>query len=368
MTELYFDNAATTKPYPEVLDVMMDAYKNWWNPNSSYEPARELREKINQARRVIADSINADPEEIYFTSGGSEGNSWVRHNWPEDEVFITEIEHHSLIDGYNNKKVGFLPVDGQGYVDCKKSYLALRPETMVILGLANNEIGTVQNIKQISNMVHDPSFNSQLCVDAVQAYGHIPIDVKEMGVDILTASAHKFHGPVGVGFIYISHETYLGAMIYGTQNNGLRGGTLPGPLILGMAKAVELFDFKRQDQVAEIRGYMIKKLHMNFNCKINGDLVHRLPNNVNVTFLDTNLTSDQLVYMLSDRGIYCSAGSACSEGLQKPSHVLIAIGLSSEMASHTLRFTLPDDVTKADVDRVIKELKIIFNLSRRTNL
>lgn len=365
MKTFYFDAAATTPVRPQVLDAMLPYFTDkFYNPNSSYPQALEVRDDIEEARETIARFINAEPDEIYFTSGGSEGNCMALRGFKDGRIIssalTTTIEHHSTLACVENSfkdhvifsvddKGVFHPDDLEFFLKEYRDGREYRHSIFSIIG-ANNEIGTIQDLMSIGSVTK--KYGTIFHVDAVQMFGHSPIDVKMMDIDMLSASAHKIGGPKGCGFIYISNRlATMAPIIFGTQEKALRGGTLNVPGIIGMAKAVELCDVDNQNLKAT-RDYMIKELKK-FGCRLNGATGdNRLYNNINVTFPEP-VAAEQLIYLLGDFGVLCSAGSACNEGSPLPSHVLKAIGLSDEEAGRTVRFTLPEDTTIKDIDEAM---------------
>ncbi len=362
MKTLYFDSAATTPLRPEVLEEMMPYFtERFYNPNSSYPEAVKIKQDIETARRVIAESINAEPEEIYFTSGGSEGNSTVIRMFCTNEgrsLLTTPIEHHSILEAakYLSKKTGFINVNDDEWELTLNLYKYFQNHTNVAVAIigGNNEIGTVQDLESIGGICKE--FDARFHVDAVQLWGHYPIDVKRCHIDTLSASAHKIGGPKGCGFLYIRNGIEKSPIIFGTQEQGFRGGTLNVPGIVGMAKAISLCNTNNEN-VEKCRNHMIHRLCTEFGCKLNGSLSKaRLNNNINVTF-PAPVDAQGLIAILARHGLLCSSGSACNEGNPDPSHVLTAIGLSAEEASRTVRFTLPEDVTMEDIDEAITTIR-----------
>lgn len=379
---IYLDAAATAEygVYSGVGDIIIDTMTNamkqyWKNPSSLY--ASDVKEEINKCRANIAKFIGAKSNEIYFTSGASESNSWAIRGWVDNKIahnfeslygnmiiITTPIEHKSIMGSMGNRALGacvwHCDVDEFGFVDINHlgnllSYQVGKP-VLVSIGLANNEIGTIQNIKEISNLVH--RYNGVLHIDATQAFGHIPIDVSELGVDLMSASGHKI-SPVlkGVGFLYKRNDIDIQPLIYGAQENSLRGGTENTFGIIGLNKAVELCVIST-DKIKELcdkRDYFIESLKTKFGVKLNGHPTHRLPNNINVTF-PNNITGEALLYTLEMSGIYVSTGSACNSNEIKPSYVLNEIGLSDDQAMKTLRFTLSYDITYDEIDYVVSEI------------
>ena len=366
MRTLYFDSAATTPVRHEVLEAMLPYFSQiYYNPNSAYEQAHEVKKRIEEAREVIARSINALPEEIYFTSGGSEANCAAIQGFINSRLYpriiTTPVEHHSTLAMINSiffTTPTMLPISKTGVVTVDAVAEAIRGQKPIdnvlvsIIG-ANNEVGTVQDLCAIGCACQDN--DAIFHVDGVQMYGHIPVDVKKMHIDMFSASAHKIGGPKGVGFLYINRDIDIAPIIFGTQERGQRGGTTNVPGVIGFAEAVKYCNTENTDLEA-VRDYMIERLEEECGCTLNGSRIMRLPNNVNVTFPKGSAQS--MVITLGEMGILCSAGSACNEGTPDPSHVLKAIGLSDEEAGRTVRFTLPEDTTTDDVDLAIEVIKV----------
>lgn len=370
---IYLDSAATAK-HSKTDDVIINEITNamneyWQNPSSIY--ATKVKEKINECRANIAKFINAKTDEIYFTSGASESNNWAIRGWVDNNVnscsmvniITTPIEHKSILESVKNPNLGacvrYCNIDEYGLVDYLhlKKLLSFREgePILVSIGMANNEIGTLQDIKKISDLVH--SYGGILHVDATQAFAHIPIDVNELGIDMMSASGHKISSVLkGIGFLYKRNSTNIQPLIYGAQENGLRGGTENTFGIIGLSKALELFDVddEKVREVCRKRDYFIGCLERKFSCKLNGSQ-QRLPSNINVTF-SQNITGESLLYTLDMCGIQISTGSACNSKEIKPSHVLKAIGLTDEESMKTVRFTLSDDITYEEINYVIDEI------------
>lgn len=378
MRNIYLDNASTTKPSKEVIDEMTKYLSaNWENPSSLYARANDAKQVIKNARKTIGNFINANENEIYFTSCGSESNCWAIQGFVKQVmndggfpfVITTSIEHKSIMEcvrslnsSFNSVASAFINVDNDGFVDAKQLKSALEWGIgytdinciLVSIQLANNEIGTIQDIKTISDIVN--GYGATLHVDAVQAFGHIPIDVKDMGIDMLSASAHKINAAKGTGILYKSSGVQIQPIIYGSQNNGLRGGTEDVAGIAGMAKAVELADMSLDSklEMCLVQDYFINELE-HIGCKLNGSKSNRLQNNINV-ILPEGVGGEELLYMLDLAGIQCSTGSACNSRSKEPSYVLKAIGLSDEECARSVRFTISSDITFYDVDNVINEI------------
>lgn len=372
---IYLDSASTAK-YRNIIDdmvvsTMMVAMKDYWqNPSSLY--SAYVKEEINECRADIAEFVGAKPNEIYFTSGASESNSWAIRGWVDYvsantlqpiNVITTPIEHKSTLEAARSISLGarlyHCDVDEFGFVDYKSlEYLLIMCEeepVLVSVHMANNEIGTIQDIKKISNLVH--KYNGILHVDATQAFGHININVEDLGIDMMSCSGHKI-SPVlkGIGFLYKKNCINIRPLIYGTQENGLRGGTENTFGIIGLAKAIKYCNFTTEMMdLEDKRDYFINMLHSKFGCKLNGHNEYRLPNNINVTF-PQNITGEALLYILDLNNIKISVGSACNSHSIEPSYVLKEIGLNDEEAMRTVRFTLPEDITYEDIDCVIDEI------------
>lgn len=369
---IYLDAAGTTKPKKEVIEAMMPYLTDkWYNPSALYSEASKIKKDIESARKTIGNFINSNSNEIFFTSSGSEGNCWAIQGFVnycnrkgEEATIITSvIEHKSIISCVENMNVDvhFVGVDKEGFVDMialerlvHDAYLEAN-NILVSVQFANNEIGTTQHIKEIAALVH--KYGALFHTDAVQAFGHIPIDVEDLGVDMLTASGHKIGCPKGIAILYKKHSVDIDPLIYGSQMNSMRGGTENVPYIIGMAKAVELLqkDNEYQSRMTTLRDYFISQLK-SLGCSLNGSIENRLPNNINVTF-SNNISGESMVYMLDTCGIYIATGSACNSHSITASYVLKAIGLSNEDAHKTIRITLPDDITQDEIDKVIHEIE-----------
>ena len=320
--------------------------------------------------------IGAKFNEIYFTSGASESNNWAIQGWIKDQlppfinVITTPIEHKSVLKTVNNMTsqcfVYHCKVDEFGFVDCQSLKSILEEcgnhSILVSVGLANNEIGTIQPIKEIANLVH--KYGATLHVDATQALPHILINVDELGIDMLSASGHKI-SPVlkGIGFLYKRNGINIQPLIYGAQEDGLRGGTENTFGIIGLSKAIDYCDVSQNniDEMCKKRNYFINLLESKFDCELNGDSYYRLPNNINVTF-PNNITGEALLYTLDTSGIEISTGSACNSNAIESSYVLKAIGLSDDDAMRTIRITLSDNITYSDIDWVVGEIEKAIKL------
>ena len=380
---IYLDNAATTKTKPEVVEAMLPYFtEKFGNPSSVYEFAGQNKSAVTQAREIIAKALNAQTTDIYFTAGGTEADNWALKATMEaykekgNHLITTKIEHHAILHSceYLEKQgceVTYLDVDENGLIDLQQLKDSIRPTTVLISVMyANNEIGTVQPIKEIGQIAkeHGVLFHT----DAVQAFGQIPIDVIEEHIDMLSASGHKLNGPKGIGFLYIRKGLKLRSLIHGGgQERKRRAGTENVPGIVGFGKAVELamanMEAKQQKE-KELRDYLITRVLAEIPyTRLNGHRTNRLPNNSNFSF--QFIEGESLLIMLDMKGICASSGSACTSGSLDPSHVLLAIGLPHEIAHGSLRLTLSEETTKEDLDYTIEQLKaIVANLRNMSPL
>lgn len=370
---IYLDNAATTKTAPEVVEAMLPYFtENYGNPSSVYGFASANKEVITKQREIIAGALGAAANEIYFTAGGSESDNWAlvataeAYGTKGKHIITSKIEHHAILHtcDYLEKRgfeITYLDVDENGIVDLNQLREAIREDTILISVMyANNEIGTIQPIREIGAIAkeHGILFHT----DAVQAFGQVPINVDVCHIDMLSASGHKLNGPKGIGFLYIRKGVKIRSFIHGgAQERRRRAGTENVPGIVGFGKAVERAAAtmeKRTAEEYELRDYLIERIEKEIPyCRLNGDRVNRLPNNVNFSF--RFIEGESLLIMLDMKGICASSGSACTSGSLDPSHVLLAIGLPHEIAHGSLRMTLGADTTKDDIDYVVEELKKI---------
>ena len=375
---IYLDNAATTRVKKEVLDVMLPYFtETYSNPSAVYSFASEGKKAVMEARNQAAALIGAKPEEIYFTGGGSESDNWALKATAEEygskgrHIITTKIEHHAILHTceYLEKhgfEVTYLDVDSDGLVHPEDVEKAIRPDTILISVMtANNEIGTVEPIAEIGRIAHEHGVLFH--TDAVQAYGHIPINVDEMNIDMLSASGHKFGGPKGIGIMYIRKGVKIRSFIHGgSQERGRRAGTSNTPGIVGLGKAAEIAGKTMEERVrkeTELRDYLINRIENEIPySKFNGHRTERLPNNVNFCF--RFIEGESLLILLDQNGICGSSGSACTSGSLDPSHVLLAIGLPHEIAHGSLRLTLSEETTKEDLDFVVEKLKGIVERLR----
>lgn len=375
---IYLDNAATTKVNKKVLESMMPYFSEiYCNPSAAYSFAAKGRIAIEEARNHAAKLIGASDMEIYFTSGGSESDNWAIKAVAESfsdkgkHIITTKIEHHAVLHtceylerhGFD---ITYLNVDSDGKVRLDELKKSIREDTILISVMtANNEIGTIQPVAEIGKIAHEKGILFH--TDAVQAYGHIPINVDEMNIDLLSASGHKFNGPKGVGIMYIRKGVKIRSFIHGgSQERGRRAGTYNVPGIAGLGTAAKLAMenmAKRAEKEKELRDYFIDRISAEIPYTVlNGHREDRLPNNINFCF--RFVEGESVLIMLDQAGICASSGSACTSGAIDPSHVLRAIGLSDEMAHESLRLTLSYENTKEEIDTVVGELKRIVERLR----
>ena len=365
---IYMDNAATTKMTPAVIQAMLLCMEDiWYNPSSLYAPAQRAAEALRDARARIAACLNASPDEIIFTSGGSEADNQALLSAAQAgaqagkrHIISTAIEHHAVLhtleklerEGY---KVELLDVNSNGVVSVAQLERAIREDTcLVTVMYANNEIGSIQPISEIGTICWEKGVTFH--TDAVQAAGHLPVDVKVQNIDLLSLSAHKFHGPKGIGALYARSGIPMTRLIEGgDQEQGRRAGTENVPAIMGMAAALEeacAHMAENTQKMSALRNRLIAGLSQIPDAVLNGDPENRLPGNVNFSF--EGIEGESLVLLLDQHGICASTGSACTAQSLSPSHVLLAIGRSHEAATGALRLSLSEDNTQADVDEVLR--------------
>lgn len=375
---IYLDNAATTAVKPEVFEAMKPYFlEEYSNPASVYRFAQHTKDALESARETIAATIGANANEIYFTGGGSEGDNWAIKGAAyalQDKgkhIITSKIEHHAVLNAcaYLEKQgfeVTYLDVDADGLISLEALEQAIRPDTTLItIMAANNEIGTIEPVREIGEIAHKHGILFH--TDAVQAYTHIPLNVAEDNIDLLCASGHKFHGPKGIGFLYMKNGVRIDSLIQGgSQERSKRGGTHNMPGIIGMAKAAEIATANMEENAKkeiELRDHMIARIEQEIPyVKVNGHRTKRLPNNVNVCF--RFIEGESMLIMLDQKGVCGSSGSACTSGSLDPSHVLLAIGLPHEIAHGSLRASLSEDTTLADIDYTVDSLKTIVNTLR----
>lgn len=374
---IYLDNAATTRVSEEVFASMKPYFcEQYANPSAIYSFAGKSMKAVDEARKNIAGLIGAQPNEIYFTAGGSESDNWAVKAAAEfgrakgKHIITSAIEHHAVLhtcqylekQGY---EVTYVNVDEYGVIRLDELEAAVRPDTILITVMAaNNEIGTIQPLKQIGAIAKK---NGVLFhTDAVQAYGHIPLNVDELGIDLLSASGHKFHGPKGIGFLYIRKGVRIGSFVHGgAQERARRAGTHNTPGIVGIGTAARLAADgmqERMERESALRDYLIERVLAEIPySRLNGHRTDRLPNNANFCF--RFIEGESLLILLDQQGICASSGSACTSGALDPSHVLLAIGLPHEIAHGSLRLTLSEETTKEDIDYTVDAIsKIVERL------
>lgn len=375
---IYLDNAATTKTAPDVVEAMTPYFTQYYgNPSSIYALASESKKAVTQAREIIADALAANANEIYFTAGGSEADNWALKAAAEAyaskgrHIITSKIEHHAILHTCeylerNGYEITYIDVDENGVIRLEELEAAIRSDTILIsVMFANNEIGTIQPIREIGEIAkaHGVLFHT----DAVQAFGQIPISVDEYHIDMLSASGHKLCGPKGIGFLYIRKGVKIRSFVHGgAQERARRAGTENVPGIVGFGAAVKRAMAIMEEKTAkeiELRDYLIKRIGTEVPyCRLNGDAVRRLPNNVNFSF--QFIEGESLLIMLDMEGICASSGSACTSGSLDPSHVLLAIGLPHEIAHGSLRLTLSEENTKEELDQVVEAIKRIVDRLR----
>ncbi|MDR0524154.1 MAG: cysteine desulfurase NifS [Candidatus Methanoplasma sp.] len=375
---IYLDNAATTAVKREVFDAMAPYFtEQYGNPSSIHEFGARCGVACDEARAKVAKVIGANPQEIYFTSGGTESDNWAIKStaYAKKEkgrhIITTRIEHHAVMetceflkrDGFD---VTFLDVDDQGLVDPAKLEAAIRPDTILISVIyANNEIGTVQPIAEIGRIAR--ARGVLFHTDAVQAFGHVPIDVDAENIDLLSASGHKIHGPKGIGFLYMRKGVKLPPLMHGGHHErGRRAGTLNVPGIVGLGKAAEIAGAEmaaNAERVTALRDRLIKGMLSEIpHSRLNGHPTKRLPGNANLSF--RFVEGESLLMMVDEKGVSASTGSACASGSLDPSHVLLAIGLPHEIAHGSLRFSLSEDNTEEEIDYAVEAVREVVERLR----
>lgn len=375
---IYMDNAATTQVYPEVLNEMLPYFtEHYGNPSAIYSFAGEAKRGVDHAREIVAKAIGAKTEEIYFTGGGSESDNWALKATAEayankgKHIITTAIEHHAILHSAqwlekHGYEVTYVGVDEDGKVKLDELEAAIRPDTILISVMAaNNEIGTIQPLKGIGAIAkkHGVLFHT----DAVQAFAHIPIDVDEMNIDMLSASGHKINGPKGIGIMYIRKGVKIRSFIHGgAQERQRRAGTHNVPGIVGIGKATEISIAnmeKNNEYEIKLRDHLIERVLNEIPySRLNGHRTDRLPNNANFCF--RFIEGESMLILLDQAGICGSSGSACTSGSLDPSHVLLAIGLPHEIAHGSLRLTISEKTTMEDIDYTVDTLKKIIERLR----
>ena len=367
---IYMDNAGSTRVRQEVIDEMMPQFsEEFANPSSVYSLARKSMNRIDKAREKVASAIGANPREIFFTSSGTEANNWAiqcianTHSCKGKHIITSSIEHPAVLNTCRHlEDIGFevtyLPVSGEGLVDPKDLESAIRPDTsLVSIMFANNEVGTVQPIAELGKIAKDNG--AFFHTDAIQAVGHIPIDVEAQNIDLLSLSGHKFYAPKGVGALYIRKGVKICSLLFGGgHERGLRASTHNAPGIVALGKAAELAVqemAEETERVVRLRNRLIDGILSRIeHTSLNGCRNNRVPGIVNISF--EYVEGESLLLLLDNKGIFASSGSACTSGSLNPSHVLLAMGLSHEKAHGSLRLSLGRYNTEAEVDAVIAEL------------
>ena len=376
---IYMDNASTTSVDKEAFDIAKKyLFENYANPSSSYSMANDVKADMEDARDMIADILGARYNEIYFTSGGSESNNWAILKACElmenkgKHIISSKIEHHSVLHtlSYLEKKgyeVTYLSTDEKGLININELKSAIREDTVLIsIMFANNEIGTIEPIKEIGKLARE--HNILFHTDAVQAVGHLPIDVNELNIDLLSASGHKFHSPKGVGFLYIRSGIKLTSLIHGgSQERNRRAGTENTFGIVAMANAMKnCYEHLKEDniQMQTLRDELLSLILKNIEgSHLNGCMHNRLSNNINIYF--ENINGELLLILLNQNGVCASLGSACTTGSIDPSHVIMAISNDKKRASSSLRLTLSKYTTKDEVNTTFEVLKKCINQLRK---
>lgn len=375
--KIYLDNAATTRVRPEVLEAMLPCFtEDFGNASSVHSFGRKTQRAVDEAREKVAGLLGATASEIYFTSGGTEADNWavkgyaLKHQDKGRHIITSAIEHHAVLHSFETlKKQGFdvtlLPVDVNGVVRPETLKAAMRPDTtFVSIMMANNEIGTIEPIAELAKIAHEGG--AVFHTDAVQAVGHIPVNVKELGVDMLTLAAHKFHGPKGIGALYIRRGLNLNNLMDGgAHERGRRAGTTNHPGIIGLAKALELSVVNMPEtapRITALRNRLIQGVLQIRDARLNGHPTERLPGNANFSF--SGMEGEALVLSLDIAGIAASSGSACSSGSLEPSHVLMAIGVPIGAAQSALRLSLGEDNTEEEIDYTIGKVAQIIERLR----
>lgn len=375
---IYLDNAATTRMKEEVLQEMLPFFcETYANPSAIYGFAGEAKRAVRLARERAAALIGAKPTEIYFTSGGTESDNWALRGVAETyadrgrHIIVSAIEHHAVLhtcqylerQGFS---VTYLPVEEDGKVLPGTLKRAMRPDTILVSVMAgNNEIGTLQPLAALSGIVHEKG--ALFHTDAVQAYGHVPLPVQELGIDLLSASGHKLGGPKGVGILYCRENLRLLPLLHGgAQERGRRAGTLNVPGIVGFGTAAELAGEtlpERMERISVLRDHLIDSVLAKIpDTRLSGHRQDRLPGNAHFCFRD--IEGESLLILLDQQGICASGGSACASGASEPSHVLAAIGLPNDLARGALRLTLSEETTREEIDVTVETLKEIVGRLR----
>ena len=375
---IYFDNSATTMPYNEVIEEVSNGMKEYFgNPSSLHKIGMNCEKRLNEAREYFASTIKCNKDEIYFTSGGSEGNNLILKGLlkPGHHLITTAFEHHSIISTCKyleekGVKITYLDVDSEGRISLEDLEEAITKDTVLVsIMQVNNEIGVIQDIEAIGKLIKERSSRAKFHVDAVQGYGKLPIDVNKSNVDFLTVASHKIHGPKGVGFIYIKKGIILNSLISGgSQEKGIRAGTENLPGIIGFEKAAQMtFEEmeSRYDKVLELKKYFVERLNEIKDIRINGEIDGFSPYILNVSFL--GVRAEVLLHLLEEQNIYVATGSACTSksSAAHGSYVIKSLGLSNKEVESAIRFSFSYENTKEEVDYTIDVLKKSLMFLRR---
>lgn len=381
--EFYLDAAATTPVIDKALDKMMPYFQEYYyNASSAYTPSFHVDRDVELVRESIAKYMGCFPEEVFFTSGASESNSWAIQGWirkhPNGRVITTDIEHHSILaiaeDPFYARYIDVIPVEKDGYVSLGAIYDAINnalldddnmetQDILVAVQSANSEIGTVQGIYELAEGVK--AWGAHFFTDATQMFPCFDMQYGfSKNIDMMSMSGHKIGAPKGIGILFKKRNIDLAPLIYGTQNYGKRGGTENVPYIIALGEAFRVISSSLRWSIAYARDKLLEELKKITPVKVNGDKLSRLPNNINITFEDEKIIGNGLVLVLGAMGVYVSVGSACSAQSPEPSHVLKAIGLSDEEALRTIRITLPHDFKEEDIPEVVDRFKTAIDLVR----
>jgi cysteine desulfurase len=376
--EVYFDNSATTKPYEEVIEEVANSMRNFYaNPSSAHSLGFKAEQKLRWCREIISKTINATPDEIIFTSGGTESNNFLIKGFckPGNHVITSNIEHPSVRNTFKSLenqgiRVTYIGLDSDGRINLEELVNAIEKDTtLVSIMHVNNEVGVIQEIENIGKILKETSSRIKYHVDAVQSYGKIKIDVTKCRIDLMSTSAHKLHGPRGIGFAYIKRGLVPNTLMSGGgQERNFRSGTENLPAIAGFSTAAEIMNkniVENYKNVYEIKKYFIEKLKDFKDIKINSSLEQQfIPHILNVSFI--GIRGEVLLHGLEEYGIYVSTGSACSSKSVKTSEILNAFGLTLKEQQGAIRFSFCESNTKEEVDYVIEKLNLVLMFLRRT--
>lgn len=359
---IYLDNAATEKPCRSILNKANKLITNYYNPSSINQMSLKLKTEIEDVRYKIAKEINCDPEEIIFTSGASESNSLAisgfKKEYPSFPIISSMTEHSSIKNNINAQSKISVNKDGTVNHDELNKYKGC----LVCIIHGNSEVGTINPIKKISDVIHKNG--CYLFCDATASFGKTPINVKDLGVDMLSASGHKIGSLKGAGFLYVNKQLRISPIIYGTQEQNLRGGTYNYMAIKSLGLAIDEIDYNKEKKIEGLRNYLISRLLKIGNITLNGSLKNRLPNNVNICINDVPINSQQIVSLLELEGFIVSSGTACHAGSNEPSETLMAMYNDTYIATHSIRITMSKENTKEEIDRFVESLKNIIDINR----